>query len=252
MAALGRLGRGLRRLQRGSGRIGRAMRRVSDRLHSAARRAMNRLGVPPSIQNRIHRAVCSVTGHPVDVATGKVFTEAVDFELPGPILFKWERVWYSASTYEGPLGHGWHHGYDIALIEDLARNVLAIRLSDGRAVAFPILHEDERFFDRQERYELFRDQRGYGLLAMNHLTYRFSKIASNPLHHVLDSIEDRRQNRLCFVYDTSGRLSRIIDSGRRVLSVQHDERGRICGIEGPHPCKSDSTITLVSYHCIIS
>ena len=45
---------------------------------------------------------------PVDVATGVVYYEGVDFEFPGPLPFSWERVWYSDSRWEGLLGHGVH------------------------------------------------------------------------------------------------------------------------------------------------
>ena len=83
----------------------------------------------------MHKAICTVTGHPVDVATGKVFTEKVDFELPGPIPFKWERTWFSTSTYQGPLGHGWHHGYDAGLYVD--KDVILYRTADGRLVTLP-------------------------------------------------------------------------------------------------------------------
>ncbi|MGI9331738.1 MAG: DUF6531 domain-containing protein, partial [Gammaproteobacteria bacterium] len=65
--------------------------------------------------NQNHRKKCTSAGHPVDVATGMVFTEHVDFSLPGTIPFVFERVWYSSSTHQGPLGHGWHWRYDVAL-----------------------------------------------------------------------------------------------------------------------------------------
>ena len=34
---------------------------------------------------RLSKLICFLTGHPVDVMTGEVLTDAVDFELPGPI-----------------------------------------------------------------------------------------------------------------------------------------------------------------------
>lgn len=114
-AALSALGKGLRRLQRGSGRVGKAMRAASDGAQKAGDALAKTLKLGDNSRNAVQRATCTVTGHPVDVATGKVFTDHIDFELPGPLPFKWERVWYSTSTYRGPLGHGWHHAYDAAL-----------------------------------------------------------------------------------------------------------------------------------------
>lgn len=229
MAGLGKAFKKLRKLQKAS----RRMKALSDKVHKAAKKAMDKLGVPPSVQNRVHRSICSVTGHPVDVATGKVFTERRDFELPGPIPLEWTRIWYSSSVYSGPLGAGWHHLYDMALLEDPATGALAVRMSDGRAAAFPILRLGERSFNRQERYELFRDERGYGLLGLDHLTHRFSPLTETPVYHVLSSIEDRRGNRIEFHYDGRDRLSTIIDSAGRTLSLDYDEYDRIIAVDVP-------------------
>jgi RHS repeat-associated protein len=247
MAALGRLGRGLRRLQRGAGRFGRAMRRVSDRLHSAARRAMDRLGVPPNVRNRVHRSICSVTGHPVDVATGKVFTEKIDLELPGPIPFKWERVWYSTSTYNGPLGHGWHHAYDLKLVVDDKEAVIALRMSDGRSVAFPKLALGQEHFDRAEKLTLFRDNRGYAVQTSDLKMFRFKPLSGESDEHRLISVEDLVGNTIHFFYNRTGCLQEIIDSGRRRLRFESDQHGRIAALFAPHPEKHDQWFQAVRY-----
>lgn len=46
----------------------------------------------------------TVTGHPVDVASGTFFTDEEDFFLTGVIPLSWERTWYSRSDYKGALG----------------------------------------------------------------------------------------------------------------------------------------------------
>ncbi|HXV13706.1 MAG TPA: PAAR domain-containing protein, partial [Candidatus Krumholzibacteria bacterium] len=63
MAGLGAAFKKLRKMQKAS----RKMKAVSDRIQAAAAKAMKKLGVPPSAQNKVRRAICSVTGHPVDV-----------------------------------------------------------------------------------------------------------------------------------------------------------------------------------------
>lgn len=243
MAGLGSAFRRLRSLQRGS----RRMRALSDRIHGAARRAMDRLGVPPSVQNRVHRAVCTVTGHPVDVATGKVFTEAVDFELPGPIPLRWERVWYSCSTYDGPLGHGWHHCYDMALVEDREAGVVVVRMADGRAVAFPVLDEGETWFNSGERAALERDREGYRLRTPASLSYRFAAPASTMEPSALTCVEDDNANRIEFVYDVGGRLTAIRDSAGRTLNVRLDDQGRIRSIAVPDALDPRTTFAAVIY-----
>ena len=45
------------------------------------------------------------------------------------IPLSWERTWYSKSDYQGPLGNGWHHAYDMGIVvED---GILTLRMSDG-------------------------------------------------------------------------------------------------------------------------
>jgi len=245
MAGLGKLGKGLRKLQRGSGKIGKAMRKLSKTLRDKAKGLMTKMGVPPSVQNKVSRAICAVTGHPVDIATGKVFTEAVDLELPGPLPFRFERVWFSTSVYQGPLGHGWHHSYDLALTEE--DGAVAVRMADGRPIAFPALRKGESHFDRTERMTLHRDQDGYRLEEINGISYRFGLATFDTTIQKLLSVSNRPGFRIEFRYDSYGRLEEIIDSAGRRLPVRCDDSGRIVEIRGPHPDKANQTIPLACY-----
>jgi RHS repeat-associated protein len=243
MAALGAAFRRLRSVQRGS----RRMRAVSDRVHRSARRAMDRLGVPPSAQNRVHRAICTATGHPVDVATGKVFTEAVDFELPGPLPLRWERVWYSSSVYDGPLGHGWHHTYDLALLEDQEAGVVALRTADGRGVAFPTLAEGGVYRDRTEKLTLRRGHDGFTLRDRRGTTYCFGE--ADPLTGIrpLQALEGRSGGRIDLVRGAGGRLTGILDSAGRKLTIRTDARGRLAAVLGPDPSAPQRVAELVVF-----
>jgi len=145
MAGLGAGLKKLRGLQKGSKR----MKAISDALHKKARKAMDALGIPPNLQKKIHKGLCTVTGHPVDVATGKLFTDVVDFELPGPIPLAFERDWYSCDSFAGPLGSGWHHNLDMALAE--VDGGVAIRMPDGRGIGFSPLRAGQREYNRQLR-----------------------------------------------------------------------------------------------------
>jgi RHS repeat-associated protein len=227
-----------------SKRLGRVMKAASQRAHKAADKAMDKLGVGDKARNAVHRKICSLTGHPVDVATGKVLTEAVDFEIPGPIPFRWERVWYSTSTLQGPLGHGWHHPLDLRLIE--TQNAVAVRMPDGRAVAFPPVAEGGDYRDRKERATLSRDGRGYALRDSEGLIYRF---APGCLEQgcLLQSIEDTGGNRIALSHDDKGRLERVVDSGGRSFDFAFDGFDRITAIEGPDPSTPAAQMTLVRY-----
>src|SRR5512132_4035245 len=79
---------------------------------------------------RLSKLICFLTGHPVDVMTGEVLADAVDFTLSGPIPITFERNYYSRNREDGPLGPGWHHPLDASVRE--ASSCLKVRLPDGR------------------------------------------------------------------------------------------------------------------------
>jgi RHS repeat-associated protein len=242
MKGLGKGLKKLRKMQKGSKR----MAKLSKKLNKAADKACKKLKIGDVGRNRARKAICTVTGHPVDVATGKVFTDKIDFELPGPIPFKWERTWYSTSTYEGPLGHGWHHSYDMGL--HVEEEVVLVRMNDGRFISAPPLETGQEHFDRAERITFFRDHVGYGILDLERLCYRFSAIDGSREDLPLISISDRTgTSSIHFGYDRAGRLAQIDTTGGQRLNLLNDDAGRITGITAPHPDKVNERVTVVRY-----
>lgn len=229
-AALGGAFKKLRKMQKKSPR----MKKISSAIHNRAKKAMDKLGVPPNIRNKVHKNICTVTGHPVDVATGKMFTDHVDFSLPGPLPLVWERTWYSTSVYDGPLGHGWHHSYDLELCE--MDNAVAVRLADGRSVAFPALHINEKSFDRQERMTLLRDAEGYALDTKDKQRYRFTPFQGQAEKQLLTSLSQTTSGAsIYFYYNEQAQLQQITDSGGRLIQFSHTDDGRIHKIFLPEP-----------------
>lgn len=229
-AALGGAFKKLRKMQKKSKRI----KKMSDAIHKRAKKAMDKLGVPPNVRNKVHKGICTVTGHPVDVATGKMFTDHIDFSLPGPLPLEWERTWYSTSVYDGPLGHGWHHSYDVKLCE--MDNAVAVRLADGRAVAFPALDINETCFDRQERMTLFRDEEGYALDTKDKQRYRFTPFNGQQDNQLLTSLTQTTSGAtIKFYYNEKGQLNQIIDSGGRLIRLSYTDDNRIHKIFLPEP-----------------
>ena len=234
-AALGGAFKKLRKMQKKSKRI----KKMSDAIHSRAKKAMNKLGVPPNVQNKVHKGICTVTGHPVDVASGKMFTDHIDFSLPGPLPLVWERTWYSTSVYDGPLGHGWHHSYDVKLCE--MDNAVAVRLADGRSVAFPALDINESCFDRQERLTLFRDEEGYALDTSDKKRYRFAPFQGQADNQLLTTLSQTTSGaKIEFFYNDKAQLTQIIDSGGRLIRFSFTNDNRIHQIFLPEP---ESNIT---------
>jgi RHS repeat-associated protein len=251
---MGRALKGLGKLAKKSKRLGKAAKgwkRVSNYAHKKARQGMDKIGlnklgfVGDYLRNRVHRGICSLTGHPVDVATGKVLTEQVDFELPGPIPLRWERVWFSTSRYRGPLGHGWHHIYDSALLV-VGDQAIAVRTGDGREQAFlPIAVGGEQF-DRKEKVTLIRDGEGYGLRFQDGIVHRFGEVVAGEPQRLV-RIDDVHGNSIRFEYDRHARLCKIVDSCGRDLVVTSDSDRRIVQISGPHPTDPARRQVLVDY-----
>lgn len=218
----------LRELQRNS----RFWQRLSNALRGRASRAMQRLGIGRGTRTRVSRLICFLTGHPVDVVSGNVFTSATDFVLPGPLPLGFEREWHSNEDYAGSLGNGWHHRFDLALCE--LDGAVALRLADGRSVAFPALAPGDSHFDRNERITLLRDRTGYAL-RMRGLLWRFGEPTGDA--QPLLAIEDRGglAIRLEWRSTATGRhaLVGIIDSGGRRYRIEHDEHGRLSAVLGP-------------------
>lgn len=226
---------GLRKLQQRSER----MRKVSRRMHDRAEQLMRAKGMSDTARHRVHTAICAVTGHPVDIATGKVFTDQLDFEFPAPLALAFERKWLSTSGHRGALGHGWHHGFDLELRVDEHTQLVAIRLADDRVLACPLLPVGERWFDRKDKLELVREASGFVLRERSGLRYGFvgspSLGAAGEAAMPLAFVEDQAGHRIELVRDGAGRLLELLDAGRRRYPIAHDAEGRILSIHGPHP-----------------
>ena len=220
-------------------------RKLADRLHSKVNRTIK----SESLKNMLHKAICTVTGHPVDVASGTFFTDEEDFWLDGPVPLSWERTWYSRSDYRGPLGNGWHHAYDMGVVADTEEGTLTLRMSDGIPVVFPLPTSEEPSFILSERKEARLEQDGgYCVWDMaEDLYYRFTRKEYDSVR-LLESVTDCNGLGIRFDYTKEGLLRSITDSAGRRLRVEHDTRsGRILEICGPHPEDPEKEITLASY-----
>ncbi len=179
------------------------------------------------------RARCVVTGHPVDVATGRMFTDNVDFELPGPMPLTFTRVYDSSlSARRGPLGHGWYHSLDVALWGETGRMVW--RSEQGREIEFPtwhlrdrvmepgmsLYHEVERATLRCTGPQIFQLETADGLL------WHFAAVPGTPEMKLLRKQRKDGANHQ-FSYDAHGRLAGVADSAGRLVGFQYDAGGNL-------------------------
>ena len=183
--------------------------------------------------SRRRKALCFITGHPVDIATGRVFTSQTDFELPGRIPVEFTRVYStSAIDYEGPLGRGWMHPYDVHLWEDEAQGMVVLRNEEGLLAGFGLIGIGEKTFNPLEHQWLERlEEKVYVVRGKDGVRYKFAPIKeSDSAIEVVDDpegkseasalrlieIEDRNGARIRLFYGR-GRLGRLEDTaGTRV------------------------------------
>ncbi len=156
-------------------------------------------------------------GHPVDVATGVVFSKHTDIDITGRFPLTWERH-YSTALLEmapGPLGPGWTTAYFSTLKQT----------SDGYAFIEP--RGDEEFFQAPQ-----------GRIAGGETIFNFS--AFQELRKQKDSfivthwdVETYETTRFIFKQGEPGEpwpLQRIENITGQGLDLFYDEKGRLLRI----------------------
>ncbi|WP_207431280.1 DUF6531 domain-containing protein [Sabulibacter ruber] len=241
-AALGKAFQKFKTLKKGT----KAMAALSEKMKAI----VNKMPLSPGSKARLRSAICTLTGEPVNVVNGCVVNSIVDFELPGPIPFKWERFWFSDTEYQGPLGQGWFHNYDMMLFVEASEGIVIARLPEGRLTAFPIPEPGQSFFNRKEKVWIINEGANLFLRDNQRLTYYFQKEEKGDTTsrvHYLDKIEDPNGFSIRFEYAKGNTLSRVIDSAGRELVFSLNEQGQIVKIEAPHPDKEGETFPIQSY-----
>jgi len=190
---------------------------------------------------RWNKFVCFLTGHPVDVATGRLLTDAIDFELPGPLPVVFERNYdSSASARVGALGHGWSHSLEEAAW--LERGCVVVRREDGREVEVSTTHlpgrvirPGDRIDDALEGFELrCVSPFHFELETRDGVIRELAPIAGDrPGQSRLIARRTRDGHRVELSYDARGRLEKLRDSRGRTVLFDHDSRGRLTSIKLP-------------------
>lgn len=208
---------------------------VSNKLHSL-------LKAKPG--SRLSKVICFLTGHPVDVMTGAVLTDATDFELPGPLPLKFERNYYSRDPQAGTLGQGWSHSLEAAVRDD---GDLLVQLEDGRQVSHAPLAVGQSVWEPVERYTLARTgEHDYRLAQADGRTLEFSRVRGAAWSCPLVRIRDRNDNAITLVYD-AGRLVGATDSAGRKLRFIHDDAGHLLGVRYHRGGTHGKWVELVRY-----
>lgn len=221
---------------------------VASKLH----RLVSRLA-PKRLRNLFHKSVCFLTGHPVDVANGRVLTTMPGFSLPAPIPLIWEPEYASSwSDRQGALGWGWSHPFEQAVWTELGKVVY--QTEDGREVEFSTMAEPEHhawvgttIYDSVNRLTLRSLQPRQGehrweIETHDGAVHEFRRIPGDPdteraglARIVATRTRDGHERR----YDyENGRLARVHDGAGRTLHFQYNARGLLDRIHLPHPDRS--------------
>ncbi len=183
------------------------------------------------------------TGHPVDVATGELFTSEIDFIIPGLIPIVWERFWISSSTQDAQFGHKWHHSYDMMIADGTDLTVL--RMEHGRLVLLPPLKAGESFYHRAEKLTVIRDNSGnYRVLTANKDQLTFVSSEADPSRYVLATTGDFNGNHLTLSYTPQGHLNKITNCAGVELRFDLDQHGRIAKAT---KVRDDVAVPLINY-----
>ncbi|MCL1989458.1 MAG: DUF6531 domain-containing protein [Defluviitaleaceae bacterium] len=180
--------------------------------------------------NRVKQKIRNVFD-PVDPVTGCMFSEGIDFELPGIIPLVWKRTWYSDSQTIGDLGHGMHHNFEMRLETFKEAKSIGIVLADGRYEQFPYLEVGKEHVHQKEGMGLKRVAGHYELFEMEtRLTYVFKRKKNNPTHYQLHHIQNEQGYQISLTYDQRHHLKEIVDTVGRSLTIATNQAGRITDI----------------------
>ena len=212
---------------------------VSDSLHALVSRL-----APGRFRNLLHRTVCFFTGHPVDVASGKVMTSSVDAELPGPLPLRIERVYSSAfGDRDGPLGHGWSLSLDQAIWTERGKVVLLDE--DGREIEFDTfdlpehrMRPGDRVWQPIERLALERlEGDRWKVTSIEGVAREFGPVAGRTDRRAM--IQRTRSacgnHEIAYEYDARGLLEWVRDACGRLIWLERDTAGRVKALKLPLP-----------------
>ena len=163
---------------------------------------------------------------PVDVVTGEVYSDRVDFSLPGPIPLQWKAYYSSQYKADGPLGWGWMFSYDRYLAFE--GEAVGYVNGEGSVCPFPTIPgAGQAVPDLDERMTLHRvKENAFDLVLPDNLIIRFGGPPSAG-RAKLERISNRNGMTVQFEYNSLGHLGAVYDSAGRTLRLQTDAQGRV-------------------------
>ena len=177
----------------------------------------------------------SAGGDPINLTNGNLFSTTPEFSISTRGLpLEVSRTYNSRSTYNGPLGYGWTHSFNLTLEEDPYNPengvwyYLFLRRGDGRALYFQRLMDGSFIGPRGDFSTLVEETDGSYLLQEKH-----GVLSQFNAEGKIVSMSDRRGNETTFTYDAEGRLIEVIGPAGRVISLSYNVNSKISQIIDP-------------------
>ncbi len=136
----------------------------------------------------------STVGHPVDVATGRMFHAMTDLTVQGPLPIVFTRRYDNQSSYNGPLGYGWQHSYSIRLEAPTAGQKVFVDAT-GRRVYFA--------------------KNAAGGWDENRIEHLVLTAPGTPAWRVTDKYQTK------YEFDSGGKLTKIADRNGNALTFAY-------------------------------
>jgi YD repeat-containing protein len=171
-------------------------------------------------------------GHPVDVASGAVFTIKEDFRFPGMLDLVWRRRYDSDTTLDSWLGRGWGVPFFITL-ERVPEGYL-LTAQAGHTVLFPAIEplgEGGILRNLYSSMELRREANSFSVLhwhaggsPITRWTFPAWEWGTMPLA----SLEDAAGRRIMIRYDERVRPRQVVQElEQRVVDLDYGQDGLI-------------------------
>lgn len=207
---------------------------------------MTEIGEGVSVDTtKVDTCACTSTGHPIDVATGKVFTVAKDVTFAKPFSIGLFRTWISENAdKQGIFGRGWTCFLDLKV--KIFPNDIIFRDDEGREISFPVITIGHSFYKACERLTLFREEDSIEILADNGNSYIFS-LHSKSSQYVLTEIISPDYNTIFLTYQNN-RLSELTDSANNRYILTYDSKQRLVKIVRITPLPETTRLRRYEYN----
>ncbi|NQU45192.1 hypothetical protein HQ520_18065 [bacterium] len=198
-------------------------------------------------------------GDPVDLEAGNFQYSFLDAGVMGSGLrLRFMRSYHSQNRYEGPLGYGWHHNYDIRLYRvyeypflpigvasstgteqpsqqtTSVFKAIIVRYGDGVRLRFNLPEQSGAPFKSPiGRYlSLVQDGDDYVMRNKHGRAWTFEPDPSGATWR-LARVADSNGNLISLTYDPQSRLIRLSDDTGRQINLAYDDDNRIASVTDP-------------------